>query len=293
MTKELEKMLRNRLKNKAVFCFFGLWTAFLLSQGCGKSGDTAAPDAPKQSESRAQTPKKEITLQIFAAAGTRTPTEEICDRYEKETNRKVERNYASSGTLARQIAAGAPADVFVSANKQWIDFLKDKKMLADGSVRKIVGNSLVLIAPKDSDISAPELKSDYDIQGAIRDKIAIGDPAYVPVGKYTKTVFEQLGWMDKIKDKMILAKDVSSVLRYVELGECDFGVVYRSEALQSKKVKIIAEVPGALHKPIEFFAADLKAAKPEGKTLSEAFLSKEGVASFIKFGFVMLPDTQK
>lgn len=225
-------------------------------------------------------------LQIFAAAGTRLATESLCDHFEKQRGGKVSRNYASSGTLARQIVAGADADIFVSANKQWISFLSDRGLLVPGSVHKIAGNALVVVAPKERAAAAPVFEPGFDIGAVVNDKIAIGDPAYVPVGKYTHSVFETLGWLTKLKDKMVLAKDVTSVLNYVALGAVDWGVVYRSEAIASKRVDIIATIPQALHSPIAFFVADLKHQQPKARVLSEIFRSEVGLAAFLKYGFI-------
>ena len=239
--------------------------------------------AGNKSENSKNTTDRTIT--IFAAAGTRPATEEICNLFEKASRYKVERNYASSGTLARQIANGAGCDVFVSANKQWIDYLMGKDLLIQHSVQKIAGNSLAVIAPVNSDITPPQFTKSFDIISDISNKIAIGDPSYVPVGKYTKMAFDSLGWFDKIKDKTIMAKDVTSVLHYVELGECDWGVVYYSEALQSKKVKIIATIPQSLYKPITFYVADIKGQKEAGHELSAMFTNDTGKETFKKFGF--------
>ena len=285
--------MKPKYTKKNGLSFFLLFlSAFYGMQGCGRHTEKPA-DAPAETETISQSANARKTVQLFAAAGTRAPSEEICDRFEQKTGLEVARNYASSGTLARQIAEGANADVFISANRQWIDFLIEKKILSADDVGKIAGNTLVLIAPKDAESPVPEFTPEYDIRAAIPEKIAVGDPAYVPVGKYTDAVFKKLGWLEKIKDKMILAKDVSSVLRYVELGECDFGVVYRSEALQSEKIKIVKEVPGSLHKPIEFFAAPLVNAQPEGKRLVEEVLSKPGTDVFIKHGFSAFPKNRK
>ncbi len=236
----------------------------------------------KNENSKSTTDK---TITIFAAAGTRPATEEICNTFEKNSKYKVVRNYASSGTLARQIDNGADCDVFVSANKQWIDYLEKNGLLIDHSIRKIAGNSLAVIAPVSSDITPPQFTKNFDILSDIPNKIAIGDPSYVPVGKYTKMAFDSLGWSDKIKDKTIMAKDVTSVLHYVELGECDWGVVYYSEALQSKKVKIIATIPQSLYKPITFYVADIKGQKEAGHELSTMFTNDTGKETFKKFGF--------
>ncbi len=224
-------------------------------------------------------------ITIFAAAGTRKVTEDVCDFFEKKSLCRVERNYASSGTLARQIANGAVADVFISANKQWIDFLVTEGAVQEHSVYQIASNSLVVIAPVNVETKVPHFTKQFDILSAIPDKIAIGDPTYVPVGKYTKMVFDSLGWFENIKEKIIMGKDVTSVLRYVELGECDWGVVYYSEAIQSVKVKVITKIPESLHTPIIFFVADIKSQKAKGHELSTMLKDTISQPLFVKYGF--------
>ena len=263
----------------------------IFAAACGKTpSDSSASIAGRPSASIAgrndTSPAKPLLL--FAAAGTRGPSEILCEGFEKTTGIRVERSYASSGTLARQIAEGAAPDVFVSANRQWIDFLLDKKLLKADSVRRFAGNALVVAAPKNAPSASFSFTPEFDIRSAIKEKIAAGDPAYVPVGKYADQVFAKLGWKEKLKDKLVLAKDVSAVLRYVELGECDFGIVYRSEALQSDKVTVVAEIPESLHKPIEFFVADLAARSPDGQKLSKAFVSDAGAEAFASLGFTRL-----
>ncbi|MBN2344029.1 MAG: molybdate ABC transporter substrate-binding protein, partial [Deltaproteobacteria bacterium] len=155
-------------------------------------------------------------IRIYAAAGTRPVTSDICDLFENLVQVNVERNFASSGTLARQISAGAEADLFVSANKQWIDFLSEKHLLKPESIRTVARNTLVIVVPKGKKIPAPRFLSSYDIASSI-EHISVGDPAYVPVGKYTEAVFNKLHWSESLREKQILAKDVSSVLNYVAL----------------------------------------------------------------------------
>jgi molybdate transport system substrate-binding protein len=225
------------------------------------------------------------TITVFAAAGIRPATETLCRQFEKKMSCRVFQNYASSGTLARQIDNGADCDVFISANKQWIDFLVDKGLVAAEAVHALAGARLVVIAPAGSTISAPVFSADFDIRGAIPDKIALGDPAYVPAGKYAQQVLSRLGWEEPLKEKTILAKDVSAVLHYVALGECDWGIVYETEALGSKKVTIIATVPEHLHEPIVFYCADLKAGQKLGQALTELLLSKTGRAVLTDNGF--------
>lgn len=191
-------------------------------------------------------------LKVFAATGAMLPVKEICDSFEKSYHIKVDENFAASGLLARQLNAGAEADVFISANKQWINFLKENKLIEENTIKIFARNKLVLICPINNNIEL-DFTKDFDIESAINDKISIGDPKYVPVGKYAKQMLDSLNWFNKIQEKIILAKDVTSVLHYVELGECDWGIVYYSEALKSDKVKIAYEIPQNLYSPIIFY----------------------------------------
>ena len=194
-----------------------------------------------------------LSIQLFAAGGIMLPSNEICDSFKIE----VERNFAASGILARQIKAGAEADIYISANKQWIDFLNDSKLIVENSISKIARTKLVVICPKNNDVNL-EFSKAFDIKSNIIDKIAIGDPKYVPAGKYAKQVMDSLDWYNSIQNKIILAKDVMSVLHYIELGECDWGIVYYSEALKSDKVKIAYEIPQELYNQIIFYIALLE-----------------------------------
>lgn len=268
----LDFIERPRLRRFLILYFLGI----SLLSACGS---TDSNDSEKTG------------VRVFAAAGTRLATEALCERFESAGHGPVTTNFASSGTLARQIASGAQADVFVSANKQWITFLKDKKLLSDDTVHKIAGNTLVVVAPKNRTPTAPIFENNFDIAAAIADRIAIGDPTYVPVGKYTKAAFDRLGWFEKVQDRTVMAKDVSAVLNYVALGEVDWGIVYRSEAMASDRVRIIATVPSALHNPIEFYVADLTSQNAKGRVLSEMFRSKEGLAIFLEHGFIEIPST--
>ncbi len=241
-------------------------------------------DAPALGASRGDAAPVE-TMQLFAASGTRTPVEALCDDYQRRIGIRIERNYASSGTLARQIAGGAQADIFVSANRQWMDFLVEKKRINKDDVSTVAGNALVFIEKKTARGDALLFTPDFDIRSRAKEKIAIGDPAYVPVGKYTDEMFQTLGWAEKLRGRLILAQDVSAVLRYTALGECDLGVVYRSEALLSDKVRIVAEVPRRLHDPIAFYASPVRGAPHSAIAFLDLLQSDAGRAVFERFGF--------
>jgi molybdate transport system substrate-binding protein len=177
-------------------------SATLLITGaiaCGKS----------QSPEKAATETANTPLRVYAAAGARPVTDDICDSHTQKSGIKVERNYASSGTLAHQLAAGADADLFLSANKQWIDYLNERQLLDAAFIQVVAKNALVIIAPKDASVATPQFSSEYNIAAGV-DHIAVGDPAYVPVGKYTDQIFTQLNWTRYSLDKSHIASTVHS-----------------------------------------------------------------------------------
>lgn len=223
-------------------------------------------------------------VKIYAAAGTMQPVSEISKNLENTNNTNTLLNFAASGALARQINTGAEADIFISANKQWIDYLSEKKLIRKETIAEIAHNRLVIITNVNNNDITINFTNNFDIKSIIKDKISIGDPQYVPVGKYAKQALDSLNWYDKIQNNIILAKDVNSVLHYVELNECDWGIVYQSEAIKSNKVKIITEIPPSLHSPIVFYITTLNA---YDKTLDtyNYFLSEQSIEIFNKFGF--------
>ncbi|MFC2096269.1 molybdate ABC transporter substrate-binding protein [Bacteroidota bacterium] len=227
----------------------------------------------------------ESNVKLFAAAGTMLPVNEVCESFSLNSTTQIEKNYAASGALARQIGTGANADIYISANKQWIDHLENNNLLIQNSIKKIAENKLVVICSKDKHPNI-EFTRDFDIQSAIDDKISIGDPKYVPVGTYAKQVLDSLNWYNKIESQIVLAKDVTSVLHYVELGECDWGIVYYSEAIKSDKIKITYEIPQQLHNPIVFYIALLNNNK-ESKEFYDFFFSKSAIELFGKYGFIV------
>ncbi len=226
------------------------------------------------------------SLTVYAAAGTRLANEEIALKFSEKEGCSIVANYASSGTLARQIANGADCDIFISANKQWIDYLLEKKLLLANSVQILAKNSLVVIAANNSDVMLPIFSKETELKTSKNDKIAIGNPEFVPVGKYSKMVLDSLGWYEKLTSNLVMCKDVSSVRHYVELGECDWGIVYYSEAVQSNKIDILYKIPNELHKPINFYVAIHKNANLlESEKYIELISSFEGQEILEKFGF--------
>ncbi|MBI9053145.1 MAG: molybdate ABC transporter substrate-binding protein [Bacteroidales bacterium] len=225
------------------------------------------------------------SIDVFAAAGTMLPVNDICNSFEINQNNNTNRNFAASGALARQINAGAEADIYISANKQWIDFLIQNNLVNKENVSEFAYNKLVLITSVDNDVYI-DFTQDFDIETAIKDKISIGNPKYVPVGKYAKQMFDSLNWYNQIRDKIILAKDVTSVLHYVELGECDWGIVYYSEAIKSDKVKIAYEIPQNLYSPITFYIGLLNDCD-KNRNLYNYFKGDQSKGILEKYGFTI------
>ena len=223
-------------------------------------------------------------LVIFGAMSLTDALTEVSQRFGTARNIKVYCNFAGSSTLQRQIEKGAPADVFISASPQQMDALQQNGLLYKDSRRAILNNRLVLVAPVDSSLSMVDVG--MLPQDSIR-RIAIGEPNSVPAGIYGREALVHLGVWDVVQTKLIPSADVRSTLAYVESGEVDVGVVYRTDAGFSKKVKIIYEFPDSSHTPIVYPAAVLE--DTGRKVLAQAFLdylqTAEVASIFEKYGF--------
>jgi molybdate transport system substrate-binding protein len=236
---------------KKIFRFLCLIIAAVLMisavAGCGSKLAT------KQATSKKEPPVK---LTVSVAASLKNALTEIKSQYtQKHPNVTLTINFGGSGALEQQIEAGAPVDVFFSASAKNMDNLSKKGLLQDNTRKDLLSNKLVLIVPSDSTatISFKTLASDK--------RIVIGDPASVPCGTYAQQVFKSLGIVDQLQGKLVLGKDVTQVLNYVESGGVDAGVVYLSEAKTSSKVKVVETADQSLYtKPI-YPVAVIKASK--------------------------------
>lgn len=218
-------------------------------------------------ESEDQT--KSSTL-VFSAAGARVLCDAILQKDSASNSNPLSISYGSSGMLARQIAKGARADIYISANKDWVDYLLSEGFLKESDVACFAKNRLALVSTK----SADSVRSLSNFVSSLNNgtcKCCIGDPNYVPVGKYAKSVLETLSDSNLYIANCIYAKDVSSVLKYVELGECAYGLVYYSEAIQSKNIKLQLVIPDSLHAPIEFYVANLNAGSVQSNAVYQQF----------------------
>ncbi|AEG58822.1 molybdate ABC transporter substrate-binding protein [Desulforamulus ruminis] len=263
------------MKRKIVVWLAVMMLTLLVITGCGGQKENNDANSNAQVEP--------VDLTISAAASLKDAAEELKGIYAKQhTEVAITYNFGASGTLQKQIEEGAPADLFISAGKSQMDALAEKGLIVEGSRKDLLGNDLVLVAGKDSQIASFE-----DLAKPEVGKIGIGTPESVPAGKYAQEALTNLQLWDKLQPKLVLAKDVRQVLTYVESGNADAGLVYRSDALISQEVKVVAAAPEDSHKPIVYPMAILKDTKQQ-KAVEDfaAFLSSDEAAQvFEKYGF--------
>ncbi len=255
---------------------FALLFAFMVAvfTGC-----TSTKEPPASTEPKAEP----ISLTISAAASLKDAAEELKGIYAKQhQDVKITYTFGASGTLQKQIEEGAPVDLFISAGKKQMDALEEKDLIVKESRKDLLGNDLVLVVKKDSkiadfaDLSKPEVE-----------KISIGTPESVPAGQYAKDALTTMKLWDKLQPKLVLAKDVRQVLTYVETGNVAAGIVYGSDAVMGKDIKVAASAPADSHKPILYPMAIVKNTKQQ-KAVEDfaAFLAGEEAAKvFEKYGF--------
>jgi molybdate transport system substrate-binding protein len=228
-------------------------------------------------------------LIILAASSLTDALNEIGPAFTAATHRGVKLSYAASSALAKQIEAGAPADVFMSADTDWMDFLQTRNLIDAASRRTVLGNRLVLISPADSTVSI-RIAPHFALAKLLGEgRLATGNPDSVPVGKYAKAALMNLGVWTTVEDKIAAADNVRAALALVARGEAPLGIVYRTDALVEKKVRIVAEFPPKSHEPIIYPAATLAKAQ-EGAADFVKFLSAPAAqAIFAKYGFDPAP----
>jgi len=239
------------------------------------------------SPARAQAPEQPVT--VYAAASLATVMRELTGRYEGG----LRFSFASSSSLARQIDAGAPAEVFFSANRKWMDYLEEKGRIESQTRSDLLGNSLVIIAPKGERFPVRPEKS-FDFAAAFEGRLALGNPDHVPAGLYARQALESLGWWPALRDRLAPAPDVRGALVYVERGECSAGIVYATDAAISAKVEIVAALPDSLNAPIVYPIAAIKGCTRDAVCRLLRFLhSAEAAAIFRQLGFAVLkPEEQ-
>jgi len=253
--------------------FAGLFTAFILL-----SGSTWSP-ALAQDKS----------LTVFAAASMKNALDDVDAAYTAKTGVKVAASYAASSTLARQIEQGAPADIFVSADTDWMDYAIGKQDINVPTRVDLLGNSIVLIAPKDSRIDNVSIAQGFDLAKLAGDgRIATGDVKSVPVGKYAKSALEKLGSWTAAEPKFAMAESVRAALALVARGEAVLGIVYSTDAKVEPGVKIVGTFPAASHPPIIYPVAATTTAKLDSAGYLAFLRTSAARTIFEKYGFKFL-----
>jgi molybdate transport system substrate-binding protein len=230
------------------------------------------------------------TLTVFAAASMRNALDDVNKAFTGKTGVKVTASYAASSALAKQIAQGAPADVYLSANIKWMDFLAGKKLLTPGTRINLLGNRLVLIAPKDSKLEHVKIEKGFDIAKLAGDgRIAVADTRAVPAGLYAKAALTALGAWKAAAPKLAQAENVRATLAYVARGETPLGIVYATDAQIEPKVKVIGTFPAGSHPPITYPVAVMAASKNAHDAAYLRFLQTPAAkAIFERDGFSFL-----
>lgn len=228
---------------------------------------------------------EQVTL--YAAASLTNALTEISKSYQTNHDVIIKTSFAGSSTLAKQIEAGAPAQVFASADVQWMDYLQKRNKLQPNSRKELLGNSLVLITPKNQSISVNMDKS-FELAKAFTGKICTGDTASVPVGIYAKQALQHLGWWSGLEKRLVATDDVRTALAFVERGECAVGIVYDTDAKISDKVTIVGRFPASSHSKIVYPLALIAGASAASTKFYHYLQSDKAQAVFSKYGFVIL-----
>jgi molybdate transport system substrate-binding protein len=251
----------------------GLFTAFVVLCGLAISPALA----------------QDKSLTVFAAASMKNALDDIDAAFTARTGVKVAASYAASSTLARQIEQGAPADIFLSADTDWMDYATGKKNIDEPTRVNLLGNSIVLIAPKDSKIDNVAIGPGFDLAKLAGDgRIATGDVKSVPVGKYARAALEKLGAWQAAEPKFAMAESVRAALTLVARGEAVLGIVYSTDAKVEPGVKIVGTFPADSHPPIIYPVAATATAKAEAASYL-AFLRSQAARTILeKYGFTYL-----
>src|SRR5689334_753417 len=245
----------------------------------------ATIDAPATlaADSKKESTKPEVL--VFAAASLTNVLGELSVAWKATTGIPVKNSFAASSVLARQVEAGSNADVFISADQDWMDYLQSRNFIDKPTRRNLVGNRLVLIAPADSTV-ALKIAPGFDLAGTLgKGRLATGDPDTVPVGRYARSALVSLGIWDEIQDRLVRADNVRSAMTFVALGEVPLGIVYATDAQVDSKVRIVDTFPENTHPPITYPGAAIKGASGDAKEFLEFLASPKARDIWVKYGF--------
>lgn len=268
------KERKERMKKAKIL--FAISLLLLVFSGCSKN---TQGNNPKD--------EKKIELTVSAAASLQDALNDIKANFEKEyVDVKINFNFGASGALQQQIIQGAPVDLFFSAAEDKFDGLVEKGLIEKKKGIDLIGNELVLVVPKNS---SKGIKTFEDLNKL--EKISIGTPEAVPAGQYAKETLESLKIWKAVEPKLIYAKDVRQVLTYVETGNVDAGIVYKTDALHSSKVMMVAAAEENTHTPIIYPVGIIKKSihTKEAKLFYDYLQTKKSIAILKKYGFSKIP----
>jgi molybdate transport system substrate-binding protein len=247
---------------------FGL-LAFALLSGSAQATDPGQPG-----------------LLVFAASSLTDALQEIGAAYARDTGQPAKFSFAASAVVARQIESGARADVFVSADVEWMDYLAKRGLIDASTRRDVAGNRLVLVAPADSTVRLT-IAPGFALAAALGNgRLATGDPDYVPAGRYARSALMALGAWDSVASRLARTDNVRSALAFVARGEAPLGIVYRTDALIESRVRIVDLFPESSHPPIAYPAAAIRNAAPGAARFVEFLGGSTGRAIFARYGFI-------
>lgn len=227
-------------------------------------------------------------ITVFAAASLKNALDAVAGKWQAETGNHATISYGASSTLAKQIENGAPADLFISADLDWMDYLQQKNLIDPASRRNLLGNQLVLIAPRDGKAET-SIAPGFPLAAMLGDgRLAMADPAAVPAGKYGKAALQRLGVWDTVSGRVAAAENVRAALLLVARGEAPLGIVYRTDAAVEPGVRIVAAFPAGTHPPITYPMALTKTAGPGAAQLAAYLQGPAARTLFEAQGFTVL-----
>jgi molybdate transport system substrate-binding protein len=227
-------------------------------------------------------------ITVFAAASLTNALQDLGDAFIKETSIPVRFSFAASSALARQIENGAPADIFFSADLEWMDYLQSRNLIQRDTRHDVLGNRLVLIAPSDSLVKL-KIEPNFALAAALgKGRLATGDPDSVPVGRYAREALTTLGVWSSVEGHLVRADSVRSALAFVDRGEAQLGIVYETDALIDKRVRVVDVFPASSHLPIKYPVALTTAAKGGAAKFLAYIRGPAGELAFKANGFTPL-----
>jgi molybdate transport system substrate-binding protein len=243
-----------------------------LTPGVTRAGDTRPPE-----------------LLVFAASSLANVLEDIGKAYTASTGQAVKFSFAASAVVARQIESGARADVFFSADDEWMDYLGTRRLIDRATRHNVVGNRLALIAPSESKVDL-KIAPNFALLAALGGgRLSTGDPDYVPVGRYARSALTTLGVWNDVADRLVRADNVRAALAFVARGEAPLGIVYLTDALSEPKVRIVDLFALSTHVPIVYPAAVVEGAKPGARAFVDFLATPVARDLFAHYRFTALP----